>query len=282
MTNHDVQGDWQHLKPYGYAPGNYMVRCHRCAKIADDVDKRAITCRPCAEARYVEVQAASAQPEQAQEAVAIPAGSEEFGDPRRAMTDDELQEFCIALSFEQDDYTEEVIRAVESRMLAKPLFFPRATDGDSAMLNGLTEAETSATASAAGLSSDPLGVPPSGSGSPLQPLASTAIPNAAARDVLAERQRQVDAEGWEPQRDDAYTRGQLAQAAACYALNAAVWAAHGNTVQREHYEDLSPMPERWPWARKWWKPTTERRDLVKAGALILAEIERLDRAKEKA
>ncbi|MEB3421767.1 hypothetical protein VK682_24660 [Salipiger manganoxidans] len=34
----------------------------------------------------------------------------------------------------------------------------------------------------------------------------------------------------------------------------------------------------WPWDRKWWKPTTPRRDLVKAGALIVAEIERLDRA----
>ena len=28
----------------------------------------------------------------------------------------------------------------------------------------------------------------------------------------------------------------------------------------------------------WFKPTTPRRDLVKAGALIIAEIERLDRA----
>jgi hypothetical protein len=34
----------------------------------------------------------------------------------------------------------------------------------------------------------------------------------------------------------------------------------------------------WPWDRKWWKPTDRRRDLVKAAALILAEIERLDRA----
>jgi len=34
----------------------------------------------------------------------------------------------------------------------------------------------------------------------------------------------------------------------------------------------------WTWERAWWKPTTRRRDLVKAGALILAEIERLDRA----
>jgi hypothetical protein len=51
-----------------------------------------------------------------------PAENADFGDPRRAMTETELQEFCIALSFEQDDYTEEVIRAVEDRMLAKPLF----------------------------------------------------------------------------------------------------------------------------------------------------------------
>lgn len=33
----------------------------------------------------------------------------------------------------------------------------------------------------------------------------------------------------------------------------------------------------WPWSREWWKPKNPRRDLVKAGALIVAEIERLDR-----
>jgi len=45
------------------------------------------------------------------------------------------------------------------------------------------------------------------------------------------------------------------------------------------YADLSPISWRtWPWAEKWWKPKNERRDLVKAAALILAEIERLDRA----
>lgn len=39
------------------------------------------------------------------------------------------------------------------------------------------------------------------------------------------------------------------------------------------------IPRQWPftWWLDWWKPTTYRRDLVKAGALILAEIERLDR-----
>lgn len=35
-------------------------------------------------------------------------------------------------------------------------------------------------------------------------------------------------------------------------------------------------PPGWPWAW-WWKPSTEIRDLVKAGALIAAEIDRLQR-----
>ncbi|MNY70647.1 hypothetical protein D3C86_2088230 [compost metagenome] len=40
-----------------------------------------------------------------------------------------------------------------------------------------------------------------------------------------------------------------------------------------------PYVENWPWSEDWWKPSPEpRRNLVKAGALILADIERLDRA----
>lgn len=45
---------------------------------------------------------------------------------------------------------------------------------------------------------------------------------------------------------------------------------------REKYPELS-LSFRWPWPSKWWKPKSQRRDLVRAGALILAEIERLDR-----
>lgn len=87
---------------------------------------------------------------------------------------------------------------------------------------------------------------------------------AAARDVLAERRRQIEAEGWTPEHDDEHGAGEMAAAAACYALNA---AGCGCEVARN-----------WPWDRSWWKPSTARRDLVKAAALILAEIERLDRA----
>ncbi|HHT0057610.1 ead/Ea22-like family protein [Raoultella planticola] len=87
---------------------------------------------------------------------------------------------------------------------------------------------------------------------------------AAAADVLAERQRQVAAEGWTAERDDGYQNSELADAAACYAIHA-------------HNQGFS-TPAHWPWSTTWWKQTNPRRDLVKAGALILAEIERLDRA----
>ncbi|HBS6692588.1 ead/Ea22-like family protein [Klebsiella variicola] len=87
---------------------------------------------------------------------------------------------------------------------------------------------------------------------------------AAAADVLAERQRQVTAEGWTDERDDGYQNSELADAAACYAIHA-------------HNQGFS-TPAHWPWSQDWWKQTSPRRDLVKAGALILAEIERLDRA----
>lgn len=87
---------------------------------------------------------------------------------------------------------------------------------------------------------------------------------AAAADVLAERQRQVTAEGWTAAHDDEYQHCEMAVAAACYIM--------------ADDDPRADVPELWPWPSEWWKPTNIRRDLVKAGALILAEIERLDRA----
>ncbi|MER0875307.1 hypothetical protein AAA545_06405 [Pseudomonas aeruginosa] len=84
-------------------------------------------------------------------------------------------------------------------------------------------------------------------------------------DVQAERRRQVEAEGWTPEHDDEHSHGEMALAAASYAAYA-------------HVELSGDLPMFWPWGRTWWKPTTPRRDLVKACALALAEIERLDRA----
>jgi len=60
LAAHDAEqaqaDDWQHLKPYGYAPGNYMSRCRTCGD-TPVMDKRAITCRPCAEAKFAASQA---------------------------------------------------------------------------------------------------------------------------------------------------------------------------------------------------------------------------------
>lgn len=92
----------------------------------------------------------------------------------------------------------------------------------------------------------------------------------AARDVLAERQRQVSAEGWTPESDDRYEDGVLSDAGAAYAL-----------MSYDHYGNQA-QPYFWPWEDSWWKPGAPRRNLEKAGALILAEIERLDRAAARA
>jgi hypothetical protein len=88
----------------------------------------------------------------------------------------------------------------------------------------------------------------------------------AAQDVVAERERQKLVEGWTEAHDDKHTRGEMALAAASYAM----WSFPSDTT-------TSAALTVWPWADEWFKPKNWRRDLVRAGALILAEIERLDR-----
>jgi len=91
-------------------------------------------------------------------------------------------------------------------------------------------------------------------------------PNSALIEIAAERQRQMSEEGFSRARDDEYTDGQLAQAASSYALMA---AGRPGTARQT-----------WPvsWGEAWLKSSEPRRDLIKAGALIAAEIERRDRA----
>lgn len=81
-------------------------------------------------------------------------------------------------------------------------------------------------------------------------------------DVQAERRRQINVEGWTPEHDDLYCAAELPRAAAAYILNGA----------------NDEAPAIWPFVVKWWKPRDARSNYVRAGALILAEIERLDRA----
>jgi hypothetical protein len=87
----------------------------------------------------------------------------------------------------------------------------------------------------------------------------------AAVDVLKERCRQVEGEGYSIEQDDTYTDYQLPRAAICYGIKAAGLP--------DHLERLY-----WPFRSSAVKPANRRRSLVKAAALLLAEIERLDRA----
>jgi len=50
------QPEWRHLKHYGYAPGQYSGTCTYCGKSWQDQDKRAWTCRECAEKMHAEAE----------------------------------------------------------------------------------------------------------------------------------------------------------------------------------------------------------------------------------
>lgn len=90
--------------------------------------------------------------------------------------------------------------------------------------------------------------------------------------IRAERERQVSEEGWTPEHDDEYEIGKLAMAAGCYVRNAVWRSLGGRNLPREQ------LSIDWPWEDKWWKPTTPDRDLEKAAALLVAEMERRARA----
>ncbi len=99
----------------------------------------------------------------------------------------------------------------------------------------------------------------------------------ALDDIAAERRRQIEAEGWTPEHDDEHADEQLALAAMAYIDFACL-----PPLTRQLRIDRAMVPGMWPWDRQWWKPKTVRQDLVRAAALIAAEIERLDRAALKA
>jgi len=111
--------------------------------------------------------------------------------------------------------------------------------------------------------------------------------------ITAERRRQVTEEGWLPEHDDGHKQGELAVAAACYAMPELLYVYREVGRHRKfadpwpwpaHYDKRPRVPSAHPLEtlaehnRTFDPPSVRIRELVKAGALIAAEIDRLRRA----
>src|SRR5678815_3762784 len=86
--------------------------------------------------------------------------------------------------------------------------------------------------------------------------------------ISRERSRQMSEEGWSAEHDDTHVHGEMAVAAARYAL------AHSRATTAK-----TAVNRAWRWNSYWFKPKDTISNLVRAGALIAAEIDRLQRAK---
>ncbi len=110
--------------------------------------------------------------------------------------------------------------------------------------------------------------------------------------ITAERERQMFQEGWDAQHDDEHTEGEMALAAICYASPVPIF------IKKEHGKGIGFI-DPWPWfdtievtrygdglfaqVPAWDKRKKHKklRKLVIAGALIAAEIDRLQREEAK-
>lgn len=102
--------------------------------------------------------------------------------------------------------------------------------------------------------------------------------------IAEERERQISQEGWTPAHDDTHSNREMAAAAAGYLEHYVhrSWLIdprnkmHGYADPERYREDAAE--DIWPddWA-DWWKPKDMLSDLVRAGALVAAEIDRRQR-----
>lgn len=104
----------------------------------------------------------------------------------------------------------------------------------------------------------------------------------ARRKIIAkikkERERQQKVEGWSNEHDDRYINYELSKAAATYALGAAENNADRSVMDTFGTSGTNfSIHNLWPFSRTFHKPVSREKDLIKAAALIIAELERLSR-----
>jgi hypothetical protein len=95
-------------------------------------------------------------------------------------------------------------------------------------------------------------------------------------EIAAERAKQEE-KGYDAAHDDRQRDGELIRAAITYARYAQSDMKHRVAVA---WHGHGSAPSEWPWLDEFYKPEDRRQDLIKAAALLVAEIERLDREME--
>jgi hypothetical protein len=101
-------------------------------------------------------------------------------------------------------------------------------------------------------------------------------PMSGAELIATERQRQIDKEGWSASHDDEHEQGELMLAAVCYAASVGIQPIYVKSCDEW---DCVSFTDPWPWDDEWDKRGQHNkvRSLVIAGALLAAEIDRLQR-----
>lgn len=98
--------------------------------------------------------------------------------------------------------------------------------------------------------------------------------------ILEERERQIILHGFDGKHDSQHQTGEMVDAALCYGAVASA-VVRGSTAEEwpvGMFNGFSDSLIEWPWEDDAWKPSDDPiRNLVKAGALIAAEIDRLQR-----
>jgi hypothetical protein len=101
----------------------------------------------------------------------------------------------------------------------------------------------------------------------------TEPPASGIEAIAAERKRQLEVERFRPENDDAYMNDELVRGAVVYAL-----PDRWRELPSGSWTTLSRL---WPWTMDWLKLGNRKRELEKAGALLAAEWDRLDRLEKK-
>ena len=95
--------------------------------------------------------------------------------------------------------------------------------------------------------------------------------------IAEERQRQIEKEGFTKEHDKQHCDDELAIAAACYAIPENI-----RINELKNPQSIYAIPRLFPWGKEWWKPSPDERitELVKAGALIAAQIDQIQELKQ--